>query len=267
PPAWEFYDLKKDPAELDNVYDDPAYRVERDRLKDQFATLRKKIGDDGTHYPQCEMVVKEFWDYDENDQAKAIAISHDFKRRREAMLKSSGNPKPDKPDKRKPTPIKKNSGGWILPAPSEKRLRNFMGFKEVSRDAVYKIIGRGPDSFNVDNAHLFSGDPPSQKEHAFHSAEGIDQPCVLVKLKQPTSIRAVQIINRKSLNPELKNRSASLAIWTSADRKVWKKVWQASQARKQWSVKLETTEPTQYLRVGLSGRGTLHLNQIVIFGR
>jgi arylsulfatase A-like enzyme len=88
PPAWELYDLRKDPQEINNVYDSPAYAKVRDRLKKQFASLRKKIGDDGTHYPECEKIVQEFWDYDEADRKKAIQISHDFKAAREAMLKS-----------------------------------------------------------------------------------------------------------------------------------------------------------------------------------
>jgi arylsulfatase A-like enzyme len=32
PPEWELYDLAADPAELRNVYDDPAYRTVRDEL-------------------------------------------------------------------------------------------------------------------------------------------------------------------------------------------------------------------------------------------
>lgn len=86
PPAWELYDLVKDPAELNNVYDDPAYASVRNSLKADFAKLRKKVGDDGSHFPKCEAVVQEFWDYDEADQEKAIEISADFKKRREASL-------------------------------------------------------------------------------------------------------------------------------------------------------------------------------------
>ncbi|MGY8653653.1 MAG: sulfatase family protein [Verrucomicrobiia bacterium] len=86
PPAWELYDLRKDKAELNNVYDDPKYAKVRDRLKKRFAKLRKSIGDDGSHYPECEKVVQEFWDYDEADRKKAIQISHDFKKTREDML-------------------------------------------------------------------------------------------------------------------------------------------------------------------------------------
>ncbi|MEM7559982.1 MAG: sulfatase/phosphatase domain-containing protein, partial [Planctomycetota bacterium] len=86
PPGWELYDLKKDPEELVNVYDDPEYRRVRDSLKKRFAQLRKDIGDDGSHYPKCEAVIQQFWDYDEADRKQAIQISHDFKERREKML-------------------------------------------------------------------------------------------------------------------------------------------------------------------------------------
>jgi N-acetylglucosamine-6-sulfatase len=90
PPGWELYDLVKDPQELHNVYDDPAYAGLRDELKKQFAKLRKDIGDDGSHHPDCEKVVQEFWDYDEADRARAIEISHQYKARREAPKKRRG---------------------------------------------------------------------------------------------------------------------------------------------------------------------------------
>jgi N-acetylglucosamine-6-sulfatase len=86
PPAWELYDLKNDPQELNNVYDDPSYAEVRDELKAQFAQLRKDIGDDGSHYPACEKVVQEFWDYDAADREKAIELSAEFRQRREAEL-------------------------------------------------------------------------------------------------------------------------------------------------------------------------------------
>lgn len=86
PPAWELYDLKKDPSELVNVYDDPVYFRLREDLKAQFARLRRDIGDDGTHYPECEKVVQAFWDYDAQDRVRAVEISHEFRARREAEL-------------------------------------------------------------------------------------------------------------------------------------------------------------------------------------
>ncbi|MEM9159982.1 MAG: sulfatase [Verrucomicrobiota bacterium] len=90
PPAWELYDLERDPDELNNVYDNPEYARVLKNLKRQFAQLRKDVGDDGSHHPKCEEVVQEFWDYDEADRKKAIAISADYKARREAELRKAG---------------------------------------------------------------------------------------------------------------------------------------------------------------------------------
>ena len=86
PPAWEMYDLVEDPQELRNVYYVPKYNQIRDALKAQFAQLRMEVGDDGSHYPKCEAVIQEFWDYSEEDRLKAIEISADFKQIREAEL-------------------------------------------------------------------------------------------------------------------------------------------------------------------------------------
>ena len=97
PPAWELYDLGRDPSELNNVYDDPAYSKVRKDLKKQLALLRRDIGDDGSHYPACEKIVQEFWDYDESDRKKAIEISRRFKLTREASLENKeGKPSPGK---------------------------------------------------------------------------------------------------------------------------------------------------------------------------
>lgn len=57
PPGWELYDLTKNPQELRNMYGNPSCADVRDRLKQQFADLRKSVGDDGSHYPACEKVV------------------------------------------------------------------------------------------------------------------------------------------------------------------------------------------------------------------
>jgi N-acetylglucosamine-6-sulfatase len=90
PPGWELYDLTRDPDELNNVYDHPDYRTVRDQLKQQFAELRAQVGDDGSHYPECEKVVQEFWDYDAADRQKAIEISRAFKLSREQVLGKAG---------------------------------------------------------------------------------------------------------------------------------------------------------------------------------
>ncbi|WP_222847303.1 sulfatase family protein [Pontiella desulfatans] len=88
PPAWELYDLKNDPNEMVNVYDDPAYADVIPGLKDQFKALRKRIkADDPSIAPNkpsqermeaVNAVIDEYWDYSPEDRQKAIRISKDY---------------------------------------------------------------------------------------------------------------------------------------------------------------------------------------------
>lgn len=86
PPAWELYDLVSDPHETRNLYNDPAHADLVVDLKARLAATRQRVGDDGSHYPACEAIVQEFWDYDEADQAKARKLSQNYLRRRTAEL-------------------------------------------------------------------------------------------------------------------------------------------------------------------------------------
>ena len=86
PPGWELYDLVNDPNETVNIYNNPENKDLVTKLKAQLANLRQNIGDDGSHYPACEKILKEFWDYDETARSKAVEISHDFLNRRVGEL-------------------------------------------------------------------------------------------------------------------------------------------------------------------------------------
>ena len=88
PAGWELYDLKNDPHETRNIYHDPAQSELVADLKNRLADTRKRVGDDGSHYPKCEAIVQEFWDYDKADHAKARQISHDYLSRRAGELKA-----------------------------------------------------------------------------------------------------------------------------------------------------------------------------------
>ncbi len=94
PAGWELYDMEKDPQETKNIYDDPKNAKLVNSLKSWMVKLRKKVGDDGSHYPACEEIVQEFWDYSEADQEKAKKISGEYLSRRQAELTSGlFNPK------------------------------------------------------------------------------------------------------------------------------------------------------------------------------
>jgi len=43
--AWELYDLKRDPQELRNVYDDPGYAGVRENLRLELRRLQALYGD------------------------------------------------------------------------------------------------------------------------------------------------------------------------------------------------------------------------------
>ena len=61
PPGWELYDLRDDPEEVVNQYDNPAYAEIVSNLKTRFRQLRNRVGDTGADYPEVEAVIDEFW--------------------------------------------------------------------------------------------------------------------------------------------------------------------------------------------------------------
>ncbi|MEM7457211.1 MAG: sulfatase [Planctomycetota bacterium] len=83
PPGWELYDLRNDPTEVVNQYDNPEYAEVVSDLKDRLENLRTVIGDNGADHPDTEYVIREFWDYDESDRARAREISGEYLQWRE----------------------------------------------------------------------------------------------------------------------------------------------------------------------------------------
>ncbi len=62
PPGWELYDLKKDPHEMNNVYNDPAYATIQADLKKQLAQLRQELDEEDEDYPMIQEVIEQHWD-------------------------------------------------------------------------------------------------------------------------------------------------------------------------------------------------------------
>lgn len=61
PAAWEFYDLKKDPEEVVNLYNDPKYKKIIDKMKSQLLQTRKQLNETDKKYPHIEEVINEKW--------------------------------------------------------------------------------------------------------------------------------------------------------------------------------------------------------------
>ncbi len=89
PPGWELYDVKKDPREVVNLYDNPKYADVISQLKDRLAKLRRRIGDTGEDYPEVEAIIQAFWDDDAADRTEAAEISRAYLRSKEKIVISN----------------------------------------------------------------------------------------------------------------------------------------------------------------------------------
>ncbi|PZX48338.1 sulfatase family protein [Algoriphagus chordae] len=61
PAAWELYDLRNDPNEMNNVYADPAYKGIASDLKQQLIELRENLNETDKNYPHIQKVIDEHW--------------------------------------------------------------------------------------------------------------------------------------------------------------------------------------------------------------
>ncbi|WOO40853.1 sulfatase [Rubellicoccus peritrichatus] len=75
PPGWEFYDLKNDPDEMNNLYGDPEYAQIIAELKDQLKALREEFNETDKNYPHIQEIIDAHWETTEASQAEAARIS------------------------------------------------------------------------------------------------------------------------------------------------------------------------------------------------
>ncbi|WP_026210477.1 sulfatase family protein [Flexithrix dorotheae] len=61
PAAWEFYNLKEDPSESHNLYNDPAYKEIIAELKTELKTTREELNETDKDYPHIQEVIDQHW--------------------------------------------------------------------------------------------------------------------------------------------------------------------------------------------------------------
>ena len=61
-PGWELYDLRTDPHEMRNVYQQPAYAQTARELKAELLRLKESVGDTDEKYPELMKVRAAHWD-------------------------------------------------------------------------------------------------------------------------------------------------------------------------------------------------------------
>ena len=59
--GWEFYDLKNDPEELNNRYDDPAYKDIIANLKAELIKQRNAYNETDENYPHIQKIIDKHW--------------------------------------------------------------------------------------------------------------------------------------------------------------------------------------------------------------
>lgn len=61
PAAWELYDLRNDPYEVNNVYDDPKYTEIVTNLKKKLKQNRERLDEGDNDFPHIQQVIDQFW--------------------------------------------------------------------------------------------------------------------------------------------------------------------------------------------------------------
>jgi len=61
PAGWELYDLKNDPEELHNRYNDPAYKYLITELKSEMLAQRQVYGETDVNYPHIQEIIDKHW--------------------------------------------------------------------------------------------------------------------------------------------------------------------------------------------------------------
>jgi arylsulfatase A-like enzyme len=61
PAAWEFYDLQKDPAEMTNLYNDPAHAQIIATMKAELERTRRRLNETDDSYPAIQRGIESNW--------------------------------------------------------------------------------------------------------------------------------------------------------------------------------------------------------------
>ncbi|KAA5546202.1 c-type cytochrome [Roseiconus nitratireducens] len=144
--------------------------------------------------------------------------------------------------------------------------RTYQGSVEVSQDAAVKL---GEDFTNSEwnreaNLLLAPVDRDSF-DFTFHSEHDVDSPDITIRLAEPRVVTHLYLSNR--VNRQFHDRAKGLTVWVSEDGKSYRKIWQAEEMGPEWMVDFPDDTKVQFIRIGLDGKGTFHLNHAVVYGK
>lgn len=143
--------------------------------------------------------------------------------------------------------------------------REMDGFQEISRTAGLLMKSDFPSHWREEDYLFFSPAPTSIHGFAFHSPHDVKHPHVIAKLDQVREIRRIELENRT--NSQFWGRAKGLAVWVSNDGQSWTEVWASKKPQKVWKVSLPEGTKGKFVKIGLKGTGTFHLNGGTIYGK
>lgn len=60
-PEWEFFDLLKDPHEMNNIYNDETSKKAIEKLKKKMKSLKKEFGDEDSNFPELNKISQNYY--------------------------------------------------------------------------------------------------------------------------------------------------------------------------------------------------------------
>ena len=157
--------------------------------------------------------------------------------------------------------------GWIdTGSPEVGELRKHGEWQEISRDAQLQLGLNFPDHWSAQANLLLSAKDSSEHGFVFHSPnEPTESPAVAIRLKHTSDVAHINIENRRG--GQYNDRAKDLAVWISEDGEIWTQVWKSDKPSDDYSIDLPAGSQARYIKIGLDGRGILHLNRVVVFGK
>ncbi len=157
--------------------------------------------------------------------------------------------------------------GWIETGLADKGpLRKHGNLVEISRDAQLQLGPNFPEQWIAQANLLLSAADANERDFAFHSPdEDSESPAIAIRLKKISEIGHIEIQNRRTA--EFHERAKDLAVWVSEDGQQWKQVWKSDKPAASYAIDLPAGTRSRFIKIGLDGRGILHLNQIVVYGQ
>lgn len=144
-------------------------------------------------------------------------------------------------------------------------LRVHAGAPEISQDAWLSLGPHFSDSNWNDQTHLFLS--PAQQsgfDFTFHSDHDTDSPYVTIRLAKDQPISHLFLRNR--VEQTFHKRADGLAVWISDDDENYTQVWSAEKPQGEWMIDFPAGTHARYIRIGLEGVGTFHLEQGIVYG-